>query len=104
MDSAAMAAQSDPVRNKQFGRPWTGPPVWNRRGPGRDTRANFEKLNLNSERSDSTPARAAQRAMLTAVRRAEELDRRACLLAAIGLADAALRAAAIAAEIRAVLA
>jgi hypothetical protein len=98
MDSAAMAAKSDPDQNHQFRRPWTPPPK--RKGPSHHTRASFGKLNLNSERIDSTATQAAKRAVCKAERRAAELDHRAVLLGAVGLRDAGLRDRTLAEAIR----
>jgi hypothetical protein len=103
-DTAALAAQSDPGRNGMFHRRWTGPPPpRHRKGPGRDTWASLGKFKHNSADTNSTPDDAARRAVIKAQARAEALDRRARLMAAVGLRDAALRAEGVAAGIRAVL-
>jgi hypothetical protein len=101
LDAARAAAQSDPNRNALFIRRWTGPPPPNRKGPGRDTQAHFEKLNHNSASSYTAPELAAQRAMRHALRRVAEIEQRARLMDAIGLRGASLRLGGIAASIRA---
>jgi hypothetical protein len=72
-DPARAAAQSDRCRNVWFSRNWTGPPPRNRKGLGRDTQANFGKLNSATEYT--TAELAASRALVKALVRANELDR-----------------------------
>lgn len=101
MDSAAMAAQSDPVRNRQFARPWTGPPRSRERpGPHHQPRPILKLQNANTSIVNRAEA-SAQRAIRHAVRRVAEIERKAEIAAAVGLRDAADRLRAIAADIRA---
>jgi len=102
-DTATMAAQSDPACNAMFGRRWTGPPPRKPKGQRRDPLTPFGKLNLNIVTINSRAEGAAQRAVRHAVRRVAEIERRAEIMAAVGLADAALRLAAVAESIREVL-
>jgi hypothetical protein len=102
LDTARAAEMADPDRNALFSRRWRRPPHSTRKGPGRDTRASFAKPNLKFDELSSTPAKAAQRAIVAAAKRAEEdLYRRSHPLAALGLTNASLRTAAIADTIRA---
>ena len=101
LDKARAAAMSDPILNTQFGRPWTGPPPLNRKGPGRDTQASFGNLNLNTSAGYTAFETAAARSMQS-VRgpRVAEIERRARLMDAVGLRNASLRLGLIAASIR----
>jgi hypothetical protein len=105
MDTAAMAAASDPRANRQFSRRWTGPPPKNRKRPGASPqapRANFESV--TNQPTDSAAERSVQRALERALARAAKLDRTADLLLAIGKHAIAERLSHAAAELRAVAA
>jgi hypothetical protein len=106
MNAAAMAAQSDPLLNRQFSRRWTGPPPLKRRSPAlasTSNRAVSKSFGDDDTLPNNRPPAVGQRALHAAVQRAARLDRRAELLDAIGHRDAALRIAATAVAIRAVL-
>jgi hypothetical protein len=75
------------------------PPI-KRRNPRRDTGASFGKLNL-SQSYMPVSTQAGQRACRAAARRVADLERRAEVLGAVGLREAAGRLQGIAAEIRA---
>lgn len=92
------ADQSWPDMNHRFNWP-PDPPK--RKRPGRDTRTPstqdlISNLNIQS-------ALTAQRACEAAMRRADAIARRSAVLADIGMVDAALRLAAVAADIRTVV-
>jgi hypothetical protein len=105
MDTAAMAAASDPQANRQFSRRWTGPPPKNRKRPGASPqapRANFEVI--TNQPQDSVAERSVQRALERVRLRAARLDRTADLLLALGKHAIAERLSHRAAELRAVAA
>jgi hypothetical protein len=103
MDGAAMAAESDPARNRQFARRWTDPPPQKRRRPALDGTSNRAAFIDGSSKPEPTgPDAMAQRGIAAALRRADQLERRASILARIGQRPAAVRLASIACELRAV--
>jgi hypothetical protein len=100
-----MAALSDPGRNAMFARRWTGPPpsqTRKRPEPLHKPQPSIRNQNLNHFDIAISEA-ASQRACRAAVRRLRAIERRTEVLEAIGLTDAALRLAAVAESIRAVL-
>jgi len=102
MDTARAADLADPHRNAQFSRRWTGPPPQKRvRPPAANQGALLGIIGNGNSGIDRTSRRAAQRAILHATRRVAQLQRRADLLATIGLTDASLRLASLADAIKA---
>jgi hypothetical protein len=100
MDTAAMAAASDPQANRQFSRRWTGPPPKNRKRPGASPqapRAKFESV--TNKPTDSLGEQSVQRALQRALARAARLDRTADLLLALGKHPQAERLSRAAAEL-----
>jgi hypothetical protein len=62
MDAAAYAAMADPLKNRQFNRPWIEPPDGRRRRPGQGaTLLNFGNRNANSLTIDDAAAPAPRR-------------------------------------------
>jgi hypothetical protein len=102
-DTAALAAQSDPARNRNFCGRWVEPSQKRRNRRGQPAASSGGSKNIASHH-DSDGTASGQRAVEVAARRAAQLDRRAGLYRDLGLVDASLRAAALADELRAVLA
>jgi hypothetical protein len=99
MDSASMAAQSDDRHNRQFRRKWMPDPP--KRKPCQRRLAGLPgNSELNGDHPHSLPIAAAARALEFAERRVVELERRARLLRSLGLVDASLWPAAVAAALR----
>jgi hypothetical protein len=94
--SAAVAA--DRMHDRLLALARTGPP--RKRNPALAGTSNRAKFVNNSDYLDSTATKAAQRAIRGAVLRAASLERRAAIAETIGLRDASLRFASIAATIR----
>lgn len=92
------AVVADRLHDRMLAQARTGPPPMNRKGPAGENGASFGKPISASHLAVS--ALAAQRACRAAVRRVTEIQRRAAMMAAVGLTDASLRLAGIAAEIR----
>ncbi len=77
MDSAAMAAESDPESNRQFRRLWAPPPTRQRR---RGQPPASDRNQETQPRPDYTAATAAgQRAIRAAIRRVAAIEIRAVL-------------------------
>jgi hypothetical protein len=101
MNTAALAAASDPDSNVQFCRRWTGPPPVQRIRPALAATSNRAELfDDNNSRVNTKAGDAAARACEAATRRIAKLELRAGALNAIGLRDAALRLRALAEAIR----
>lgn len=102
-DSARMADQSDPARNRWFSNRWTGPAAPKRNGPETDLRTVIGKSRISSESVFTTAERAGQRAIRGAMQRRADILRRAEIARVLGLFEAANRLAIVAARIRAEL-
>jgi hypothetical protein len=100
LDTARLAAMADPNHSPLFGRRWTGPPPRTRKTLGVAAQGS-SKSDINSKSEDRRADAAAQAAVRHAVRRLREIERRAELFAAVGLADAALRLEVLAERIKA---
>jgi hypothetical protein len=96
MDAANAAAQSDPVVNRQFSRPWVVPPPQKRKRRPRAGAAPFGNQNTITTASNTTPDLTAARAIRVAAARVGRLQHQARMLRGIGQTDAALRLAGIA--------
>ena len=103
-DVAALADQSWPGDNPQFGRGWTGPPPKRRRPAPMPIGGRAAERKSDSSTAEHIRAeRSAQRAVDLASRRAAELERRVLILASIGQRKAADRLTATAAKLREVV-
>jgi hypothetical protein len=100
-DTARAAAMSDPQNNRQFRGPWIDPPPQTRKRQRRHPLAFSGHPKIDSNDIHTTSTQSAQRAVRHAARRVAQLQRRADTLAAIGLTDASLRLASLAATITA---
>ena len=89
------------MHSRLLARARTGPPKRKRPGPAQSGAQTGFRSGSKLIILDGTAS--AQRAILTAARRAEALNRRAALYHDLGLVDAALRTTALAESIRAVL-
>jgi hypothetical protein len=67
MDTAAIAAASDPQANRQFSRRWTGPPPKNRKRPRSAPGASFEIGSNITDDMNTIPGLAARRAVMKAL-------------------------------------
>ena len=98
-DVARAAAMSDPKNNRHFAARWCDPPSQTRKRQRRHPLASSGHPKINSSDIHTTSTQSAQRAILHAARRVAQLQRRADMLATIGLTDASLRLASLAAAI-----
>ena len=101
MDTARLAAMSDPAKNYQFRRSWSPPKRRNPAMAGTIDRADFD---ISSEISLTPIDLTVQRAIACAMRRAARIDRTADLLLSVGRVDAAERLSRVAADLREVTA
>jgi len=95
---SSRADQANTWDNPQFSRRWETPPKQKRPGPHHRPRTSFNLS--NTETINSLGDRAAQRAVRAAARRIADLEWRAEIAAAIGLAEAADRFLGLADAIR----
>jgi hypothetical protein len=94
------AAMADPRHHRHFSRCWLGPPGLKRQRPSLQAGAIVGTFNINRATPDTIAAAAGSRAVLAALGRAPQLERRAATLDLCRLRDAACCHRVMAAAIR----